>query len=217
MLVAIYGLHGTRNKVFEPQNEFKLDNWVHLGDLLDQQGRAVPGARRDRDVRDHDLHRAAHAAAPEQGADRRRAALPADARQHHRQRDEREDGRQVVPVHRRAVPVHHLLEPDRLHPAADEHRAQDQRRSALHIPSFSLYAATANLSIPLVLALVVFVSYTFEGVRAKGPIGYLKGLVPGGVRRRHGRLDLLPRGALEPDADPLADDSSVREHPRRAT
>jgi F-type H+-transporting ATPase subunit a len=49
------------------------------------------------------------------------------------------------------------------------------------IPSFSLYAATANLSIPLVLALVVFFSYTLEGVRAKGPIGYLKGLVPGGV------------------------------------
>ena len=51
----------------------------------------------------------------------------------------------------------------------------------LHIPSFSLYAATANLSIPLVLALLVFISYTFEGIRAKGPIGYLKGLVPGGV------------------------------------
>jgi F-type H+-transporting ATPase subunit a len=51
----------------------------------------------------------------------------------------------------------------------------------LQIPSFSLYAATANLSVPLVLALVVFVAYTFEGLRAKGPIGYLKGLVPGGV------------------------------------
>jgi F-type H+-transporting ATPase subunit a len=51
----------------------------------------------------------------------------------------------------------------------------------LHIPSFSLYAATANLSIPLVLALTVFISYTVEGLRAKGPIGYLKGLVPGGV------------------------------------
>jgi F-type H+-transporting ATPase subunit a len=50
-----------------------------------------------------------------------------------------------------------------------------------HIPPFSLYAATANLSIPLVLALVVFISYTTEGVRAKGPIGYLKGLIPGGV------------------------------------
>jgi F-type H+-transporting ATPase subunit a len=50
-----------------------------------------------------------------------------------------------------------------------------------HLPAFSLYAATANLSIPLVLALVVFVSYTAEGVRAKGPIGYLKGLIPAGV------------------------------------
>ncbi len=51
----------------------------------------------------------------------------------------------------------------------------------LHIPAFSLYAATANLSIPLVLAIVVFVSYTSEGIRAKGPIGYLKGLIPAGV------------------------------------
>jgi len=50
-----------------------------------------------------------------------------------------------------------------------------------HIPAFSLYAATANLSIPLVLAIVVFVSYTTEGVRKKGPIGYLKGLIPAGV------------------------------------
>ena len=53
-----------------------------------------------------------------------------------------------------------------------------------HIPPFSLYAATANLSIPLVLAMVVFVSYTDEGVRTKGPIGYLKGLIPGGVTGR---------------------------------
>lgn len=49
------------------------------------------------------------------------------------------------------------------------------------IPAFQLYAATANISIPLALALVVFIAYTFEGVRAKGPIGYLKGLVPAGV------------------------------------
>ena len=50
-----------------------------------------------------------------------------------------------------------------------------------HLPAFSLYAATANLSIPLVLALAVFFSYTAEGIRAKGPIGYLRGLVPAGV------------------------------------
>ena len=49
------------------------------------------------------------------------------------------------------------------------------------IPTFALYAATANLSIPLVLALIVFVSYNVEGIRAKGFVGYLKGLVPGGI------------------------------------
>jgi F-type H+-transporting ATPase subunit a len=49
------------------------------------------------------------------------------------------------------------------------------------IPSFALYAATANLSVPLVLALIVFVSYNVEGIRAKGVGGYLKSLVPAGV------------------------------------
>jgi F-type H+-transporting ATPase subunit a len=52
----------------------------------------------------------------------------------------------------------------------------------VHVPAFSLYAATANLSIPLALAIVVFVSYTVEGIRAKGPLGYLRGLVPAGVK-----------------------------------
>jgi F-type H+-transporting ATPase subunit a len=51
----------------------------------------------------------------------------------------------------------------------------------LEIPSLAIYAATANLSVPLVLALMVFIAFTVEGVRAKGPIGYLKGLIPSGV------------------------------------
>ena len=49
------------------------------------------------------------------------------------------------------------------------------------IPTFAIYAATANISIPLVLALVVFIAYNVEGIRAKGVGGYLKGLVPAGV------------------------------------
>jgi F-type H+-transporting ATPase subunit a len=49
------------------------------------------------------------------------------------------------------------------------------------IPSFALYAATANISVPLALTLVVWFSYHVEGVRAKGPIGYLKSWVPAGV------------------------------------
>jgi F-type H+-transporting ATPase subunit a len=50
------------------------------------------------------------------------------------------------------------------------------------IPAFALYAATANVSIPLVLALIVFVAYNVEGIRAKGLGGYLKALVPAGVK-----------------------------------
>jgi len=51
----------------------------------------------------------------------------------------------------------------------------------LKIPSLALYAATANLSVPLVLTLVVWVSYHVEGVRAKGLVGYLKSWIPAGV------------------------------------
>ncbi len=57
-----------------------------------------------------------------------------------------------------------------------------------HIPSFALYAATANISVPLVLAIVVFILFNWEGIRAQGPIGYLKSLVPAGV---HGPMLLL--------------------------
>jgi F-type H+-transporting ATPase subunit a len=49
------------------------------------------------------------------------------------------------------------------------------------IPGFAIYAATANISIPLVLTLVVWIAYHVEGVRAKGLIGYLKGWIPAGV------------------------------------
>jgi len=49
------------------------------------------------------------------------------------------------------------------------------------VPSFALYAATANISVPLVLTLVVWISYHVEGIRAKGLVGYLKGWIPAGV------------------------------------
>jgi F-type H+-transporting ATPase subunit a len=51
------------------------------------------------------------------------------------------------------------------------------------IPSFQIYAATANVSIPLVLALIVFVSYNVEGLRAQGFRGYAKSvMMPPGVK-----------------------------------
>ena len=50
-----------------------------------------------------------------------------------------------------------------------------------HIPSLALYAATANLSVPLVLTVVVWLSYHVEGIRAKGLPKYLASWVPAGV------------------------------------
>jgi F-type H+-transporting ATPase subunit a len=51
-----------------------------------------------------------------------------------------------------------------------------------HIPSFALYAATANISVPLILSLLVFVLFNGAGIRAQGPIGYVKSLIPAGVK-----------------------------------
>ena len=56
------------------------------------------------------------------------------------------------------------------------------------IPSFALYAATANVSVPLALALVVFIAFNVQGIRTQGFIGYVKSLIPAGV---HGPMLLL--------------------------
>jgi F-type H+-transporting ATPase subunit a len=51
-----------------------------------------------------------------------------------------------------------------------------------HIPSLQIYAADTNVAFPLILALSVFVLFTYEGVKHHGPIGYVKSLMPGGVK-----------------------------------
>jgi F-type H+-transporting ATPase subunit a len=51
----------------------------------------------------------------------------------------------------------------------------------LQIPTFAVYAATANISIPLVLTLVVWVTYHLEGVRNKGLFPYLASWLPPGL------------------------------------
>jgi len=50
----------------------------------------------------------------------------------------------------------------------------------LEVPALAIYAATANISIPLILTLIVWFSYHVEGIRAKGFGRYIKGLIPGG-------------------------------------
>ncbi len=53
----------------------------------------------------------------------------------------------------------------------------------LELPTFAIYAATANISVTLSLTLVVWFAYHVEGVRAKGLRRYLAGWVPAGTPR----------------------------------
>jgi F-type H+-transporting ATPase subunit a len=51
----------------------------------------------------------------------------------------------------------------------------------LEMPTFAIYAATANISVPLALTLVVWISYNLEGIRAKGFIPYFRSWLPPGL------------------------------------
>ena len=53
----------------------------------------------------------------------------------------------------------------------------------LDLPTWGIYAATANLSVTLALALITFVATHVEGVRYHGPFRYLKSWIPAGVPR----------------------------------
>jgi F-type H+-transporting ATPase subunit a len=62
----------------------------------------------------------------------------------------------------------------------------------LEIPSFAIYAATANIAIPLVLTLVVWLSYHVEGIRAKGFVPYFKSWLPPGLEE----MSPIGKGAI---------------------
>jgi F-type H+-transporting ATPase subunit a len=49
------------------------------------------------------------------------------------------------------------------------------------VPTLGVYAATANLSVTLALALITFLATHVEGVRHNGLVGYLKSWIPAGV------------------------------------
>jgi F-type H+-transporting ATPase subunit a len=58
---------------------------------------------------------------------------------------------------------------------------EDLHIGSITIPAFAIYAATANISVTLVLTLVVWVNYHIEGIRAQGLIPYFKSWIPAGV------------------------------------
>ncbi len=88
----------------------------------------------------------------------------------------------------------------------------------LEIPSFAIYAATANIAIPLVLTLVVWLSYHVEGIRAKGVGPYFKSWLPPGLEDMHpvGKAAIFVIEVISHFVrliSPLR--PSFRQHPRR--
>jgi F-type H+-transporting ATPase subunit a len=51
----------------------------------------------------------------------------------------------------------------------------------VELPTFGIYAATANLMVTLALALITFVATHVEGIRFNGPVAYFKSWVPQGA------------------------------------
>jgi F-type H+-transporting ATPase subunit a len=51
----------------------------------------------------------------------------------------------------------------------------------LELPTFAIYAATANISVPLALTIVVWITYNVEGIRAKGFLAYFRSWLPPGL------------------------------------
>ena len=51
----------------------------------------------------------------------------------------------------------------------------------IQVPALALYAATANISVPLALTLVVWITYHIEGIRTHGLFGYFKTWIPPGT------------------------------------
>ncbi|HEV3072629.1 MAG TPA: F0F1 ATP synthase subunit A [Solirubrobacteraceae bacterium] len=180
VIVIATGASGTRNSSFEPQNEFKLENWIDLG--VFSINKAVMYL-----VIAATLTCATMIYIARRMQQRPNRVQTAVETVYQLMKDNIVGGNMDEKMARRWFPFIGTLFLFILFsnligyiplPTNTEHTIDVL---GVHLPAFSLYAATANLSIPLALALVVFVAYTFEGVRAKGPIGYLRSLVPAGV------------------------------------
>jgi F-type H+-transporting ATPase subunit a len=187
LLGAIYGVSGHRNNAFQIQNEFKLVDWIHAGVL--SINRAVL----------YLLLAAILTVVTTLWISRRMQARPNKVQTavevlYSLMRDNITAGNMPDSMAARWFPflgalflfvwwsnlIGYLPLPT--------NSEQKFTLFGAHIPSFALYAATANISVPLVLALIVFILFNAQGIRAQGPIGYVKSLIPAGV---HGPMLLL--------------------------
>jgi F-type H+-transporting ATPase subunit a len=179
-LAAAYGLSGHRNNAFQIQNEFKLTNWVHLG--VFSINRAVV----------YLFLAAVLTIGTTLWISRRMQMRPNRVQTtveilFSLMRDNITRGNMPDSLAKRWFPfigaLFLFIWYSNLIGYIPLPTNSEQKFTVFgaHIPSFSLYAATANISIPLIFAVVVFVAFNAVGVRAQGPIGYVKSLIPAGV------------------------------------
>jgi F-type H+-transporting ATPase subunit a len=182
LLYAVFGSEG-KNEEFKPQNEFKLDEWIpiHIGGLNLSINKAVLYlwlaciltsavmiyvARRmqDRPNRVQTIVEGAYDLTYTQIA---KGNMPS------------ETAAKYFPFV--ATLFFFIWFSNMLGyiPLPTSHETVDI--FGINFPAFALYAATANLSVPLVLTLTVFTLYQVEGIRRHGLIRYLKGWLPAGV------------------------------------
>jgi F-type H+-transporting ATPase subunit a len=161
LLYAIFGDEG-RNEEFQPQDEFKLDPWIELkiGSLLYIANRMQQRPNRTQTIMEgaYDLTytNISKGNMPEDAAAR---WFPFVATLFFFIWFSNMIGYIPLPV--------------------NDHETIDI--AGIEFPAFALYAATANLSIPLVLTLTVFFLYQAYGIRRHGLRKYLKGWLPAGV------------------------------------
>jgi F-type H+-transporting ATPase subunit a len=180
LLAAVFGISTHKNNEFKPQNEFKLINWVHLGVL--SINRAVVY-----------LIIAAFLTV---------VTMVFIARRMHARPNRVQTAVEVLFSLMRDNITHGNMDDSMAakwfpyvgalflfiwfcnligYVPLPTNSGEKFNVFGAHIPTFALYAATANVSVPLALALVTFIAFNWEGIRAHGPFGYLKSLIPAGV------------------------------------
>ena len=182
LLVAIFGSSG-KNDEFKPQNEFKLEAWVpiHLGSVDLSINKAV-------------LYLALASALTiwtMVWISRRMQAKPNRVQMaietaydltHNQIAGQNLEGRFAVKWFPFCATLFFFIWFSNMLgyiPLPTSHEKIDI--FGIGFPAFAIYAATANLSVPLVLTLTVFTLYQVEGIRKHGLIKYLKGWLPAGV------------------------------------
>jgi F-type H+-transporting ATPase subunit a len=192
LLAVIYGIHGQKNSSFQIQNEFKLTNWVELGPL--SINRAVLYL-----FLSSILTIATMVYVANRMHARPNRVQTAVEVAYSLMRDNITRGNMSDSMAAKWFPfcgtlflfiwyaniIGYLPLPT--------NSEETFNVFGVAIPSFALYAATANISTPLILAVVVFIAYNSEGIRVQGPLGYVKSLVPAGVSG----LASIPLGILE--------------------